>query len=266
MWGSSNYFGALCARAVGARQATFGTHVVNLVFILPVAFIVTGTLTASGSAWGAAGALACVVGFLSMFKAYGLLKMAIVSKLIAGGAILVPFIAGILLGERPGAAAVSGVAMILASMILLSTPSADAEEKHANRRGLQFALLGGVGFGASNVFFGQTSSADGAFPLLAFRVVSLVIMVAIVAAHRESFSIPRVHWRNFAVMGLASGIGDVAFLLALHKGALSLVPAIANLHPGATAIAAFLFMHERLRRPQLVGLLIGLCGVVVMKL
>jgi drug/metabolite transporter (DMT)-like permease len=53
----------------------------------------------------------------------------------------------------------------------------------------------------------------------------------------------------------------VAYLLSTREGLLSVSAVLASLYPAATILLAATLLHERVHRPQLLGLV--LCGVTV---
>jgi drug/metabolite transporter (DMT)-like permease len=65
---------------------------------------------------------------------------------------------------------------------------------------------------------------------------------------------------------LFSGVGDTAWIVALQRGELSIVPALVAMHPAVTALCARVFASERIRAFQVAGIVLGLTGIAIIKL
>jgi drug/metabolite transporter (DMT)-like permease len=70
-------------------------------------------------------------------------------------------------------------------------------------------------------------------------------------------------WPLIVAIGLGDLMGNAFFLLSNAQGALSVAVVLASLYPVTTIVLARLFLHERLRGGQLIGVAAALAGVVL---
>ena len=129
------------------------------------------------------------------------------------------------------------------------------------RRVLLLAFIWGWSFLLIKVALRGMPPAAIAFTRI---VLGALVVGAIVRARRLPVPLDRRTWRHFTVMGLA--YSALPFTL-LAWGEQHITSALASVMNAGTAlfaaIAAAVGLHERLRFPQVVGLVLGFAGVAV---
>ena len=219
--------------------------------------------TAGDLAWGAAAGVAGGAGVTLFYRALATGVMSVVAPVTAVTGAVVPVVAGLALGERPGALALVGIVLAVVAVALLAREAPGREERPTADRtqALLLALGAGAGFGGFFVLLDRTGDDAGLWPLIASRSTTLVLAIGVALVLRHSL-VPR----NGA-LGLSVGTGvldmaaNVCFLVANREGLLALVAVITSLYPASTIALAQVFLGERLARHQLVGL--GLAGFAV---
>ncbi|MGI8685207.1 MAG: EamA family transporter [Acidimicrobiales bacterium] len=101
---------------------------------------------------------------------------------------------------------------------------------------------------------------------VAFLRIGLGMIVMVVVLRATRIALPRDlrTWRHFAVMGLAYSALPFTLLAWGEQHITSALAAVVNATTGLfTAMAAAIGLGERLRRPQIVGLAVGISGVAV---
>ena len=63
--------------------------------------------------------------------------------------------------------------------------------------------------------------------------------------------------------GTLDQTANVLYVLSVGKGLLSLLALLASLYPVSTVALAYLVDHERVNRPQKIGLLLAFLGTVL---
>jgi len=265
-YGSSDFIGALASRRVAVLSVAFGAQVAGLVTIALVipflgATVVTGGDLVAGAAAGVFGGL----GLLAVYRCLATGPMSVVAPTTALSASAVPVLAGLLLGERPGASAVLGIAVAFVAVALITR---EAPEPGAPSRRIDLSVVGpslvaGGILGLFFVFLGGASDEAGLWPLLAARLTSVPILGVLLARRR----LPVVRDRRLLGVILVSGVLDMAanvlFLLASHQGMLAVVSAITGLYPASTIVLAQTRLKERIAPVQATGLGIAACAAVL---
>jgi drug/metabolite transporter (DMT)-like permease len=190
--------------------------------------------------------------------------MSVVAPTTALSASVVPILAGVLLGERPGPLAVVGIAVSLVAVVLITRERVSEHHVPAGRQVLVLALGGGAIFGLFFVLLHQTGSGAGLWPLLAARMTSVPLLGFLVARQEGfvPFELPRLT-RPVIVSGTLDMGANICYLLALRHGMLAVVAALTGLYPASTIVLAQSQLRERLHRPQLIGLGVAACAAVL---
>lgn len=128
-------------------------------------------------------------------------------------------------------------------------------------------LAASLGWGLAGVGT-RAAYLDGAGTLLVFGARTLVATAAVVIfalAVRRRTSIAA--WRRGAMIGIPRvGLAPLMFMASLQYISAGIEALVITLIPATTASLAALFLHERLRRPQVAGLALGLAGTFVIVL
>jgi drug/metabolite transporter (DMT)-like permease len=246
----------------------FSTQAVGFLFIAPIAFLAPGSITARGLSWGGAAAAAGVIGWWCLYAAMAIGQIAVVSKLKSGTAALLPFTVGIATGFRPSWSAIGGLLAIVLALILLSAqppnPRAGGDPKKV-RTSVSLAFMSGVGMGFALVALGQTTSQDGVWPFMFYRLGAAVVLAVLAIVWAIRLWPPTEKVRSIFAIGLLSTIGDVAVIYALQRGPFALIPAVTALHPMVTAVLARYLGREILRRIQVCAIVIGVSGLMMLQ-
>lgn len=241
------------------------SSVAGVGILLVAVWVVTGDPTTADVAWGAAAGVAGGVGVALFYRALATGVMSVAAPVSAVTGAVVPVIAGLLLGERPGVLALIGVGIAIVAVALLARekPGRDERPTAGRTRAVALAFGAGVGFGGFFVLIDRTSDDAGLWPLVASRSVTFVLAV-IAAAVLGRAVLPR---RDAFGLSVATGVLDmtanVFFLLANREGLLALVAVITSLYPASTIALAQVFLGERLARHQVLGLVLAAIAIVL---
>lgn len=228
---------------------------------LLAALAVRGALDTHSFALGVVGGVGGGIGLAAFYKALSLGTMSVVSPIAACSAV-VPFTISLATGERPAAFAVVGALLALAGAVLASVEerrSASPERAHA----IVLAAVTAGALGLFVYFLGLGSrEGDVLSTLVGARVGSLGVLVLLAIGQRASLRLQARALSAVAAVGLADVSANALFAFASGHGLLALVSVLGSLYPVMTLFLAHVFLHERLTRPQQVGVAIALGGVI----
>jgi drug/metabolite transporter (DMT)-like permease len=269
-FGSGDFLGGQASR----RSPTLTVLLVAQATAVAGAVIVTlsvgARVTPHDLGFGVLAGCVNIIGIGLLYQGLAVGPMGVVAPLTAVAASVIPIAWGLATGERPSAVVVVGALFALVAGALISRRSTapnPGPERSPPRAGVLLALGAGVCLGTSLIFYLQTSTRSGLWPVLAARVAALVLVAAalLVIAIRGA----RLPFPNGGDRGLALGAGvlDVTattlLVLAVRRGLLVVVAPLAALAPAATVILARTVLGERLHSVQRIGLLLALVGLVM---
>lgn len=131
-------------------------------------------------------------------------------------------------------------------------------------RVLTALIAASLGWGMAGVgtryLFGEGVST---FTVVVVRTVTAMVAVLAVGLTNE-VRVDRVAWRDGSLIGvLRIGIAPILFISSLQYVSAGVEGIFITLIPATTATLAAVFLHERLDRNQIAGLLIGLLGTLL---
>lgn len=237
------------------------SQTVGLVGMLVVAAVLGGTPTTADLGYGAIGGLAGAAGVALLYRGLASGAMSLVAPITGVVAVVVPVAVGIGGGERPAALQDAGILLAVASVALLSAGGSKAAR--LSRSTVLLALGAGIAFGLFYVALARTSSAAQLWPVVSARVASVAALGIMSAVARRA---PRFGTTNPLII-VGAGVFDVSanalYVLAVHGGLLSIVAVLVSLYPVSTVLCSMTFLGERLRAPQLAGVLVAMTAVVL---
>ncbi|NNG39913.1 DMT family transporter [Flexivirga sp. ID2601S] len=265
VWGTADFFGGLFTKRIVALRVVVLSQCGGLIAMSLLMIVEVARNGWSGGPWWLWGGLSGLVGGLGLCSFYAALSsgvMGVVSPIAALGAV-VPVALGLLTGDRLGLVVGLGLALALAGAALASGPELSGA---ASRRSVLLAVAAAIGLGLSLYFLHQASGHGVVPSLWAMRVASVSELALVWWCWPGGVPGGRAQARVIPLLMLV-GCGDLAanglFALASRHGAVSVVSVLGSLYPVATLVLARVFLHERLRPVQLVGVALALVGVIL---
>ena len=263
--GFSDFLGGTTSRRVGTLRFIFCTQMTGLVLAGGWVAISAEPVPPVATLAAAAGAgLAITVALAAFFQAMVVGSISIVAPISATGAV-VPIVAGIARGERPGAAQAVGIVVAIVGIVLAARPLREHPSARAES-GLWLALLAALGGGL--FFWLMASASDHGIPwaMLTARAIPASILAAVVALRRVSLR-PVLEWRTARRVLTAALLGSSSIALyafATLHGELAIVSVLASLYPVVTVLLAYGVLGERVHGAQQVGIAAVIAGVVLL--
>lgn len=246
-------------------------------------------------AWAAAAGLCGVLGLGCFYLALSRGTMGLVAPLAALIGAAIPAVVAIVAGENVGSVRLVGIVVALVAVVLISLPlgSGTPGETRAARidmRELPLVLGAGLGFAGFFLLVARAAAESDQtwWPLFFVRLTGLAGALGAIAflllRRRQGpireraarlLGLPRLRTLSMSVAGIAplfvlAGAGDMGgnafFLLATQVDSLAVAVVLSSLYPIGTTILAAIFLHERLRAPQIAGIALAVAGVALIGL
>ena len=298
-YGCSDFAAGLATRSASVIRVTLLAEAVSVV-VVAVALAVIGAHPPGLRAviWGSVAGLGNVGGALALYLGFRHAAFSVAGPLSAVGAAGFSVLAGLLLGERPTALALTGIVLALPAIVAVSASvdaragerpgggvaaapaasdaapegpaTADAPPEgpagRGRRRipaGVSYGLVAGAGFAFLFIGLDRAGSSSGLWPVFCSQVVALVAITC-VAAFTGDLRLPgrRGGWLA-AATGLTGAPGTILYFLATHRGLLAIVAVITSLYPAVTILLARVVLSERLTRIRLAGLILAAASVTL---
>ena len=256
-YGLGDYCGGRASRDADSFVVTFVGQLFSVLLIVAALFAFGDPVPGAHDwLWGAAGGVGGFIGLSLFYLALSKGAMTVVAPLTAMVSSIVPAAAGVLLGERPNLLGYIGIVVALAGIALVTGAVGIAHQK-VSVSIVVFAVLGGCGFGWMYVCLDRAHEDAGMWPLLAARIASISIAGVVILARRSDG--PR--FVGIGLLAMVAGMFDMAanilFVVANHRGLLSLVSVVASLYPVSTIVLAMRIDRERVTRSQVGGMVLA---------
>ena len=267
VYGTADFLGGLASRRTSAFGVVALSQIVGLVALLALLPWLGGPVAVTDLAWGAAAGLAGAAGLLIFFRTLARGVMSVIAPITAVTAAAVPVLVGLLGGDRIGPWAAVGIVLALAAVVLVSAEGGLSALRTAPPASVAPALAAGMAFGLFFVLLDRTSEEAGLTPLVAARLASVALVVALALATRQSLRVGRPALPLIALSGVGDMTANALFLLATQAdGQLAITGVLASLYPVSTVVLAQLLLRERLARAQVAGLGTAVAAVVLITL
>lgn len=261
-WGTSDFLGGLKSRTLPLLSVLLISQTTALT-LLAVTLLVRGAGPPDGASLAsAAGAgIAETIAIAALYRGLAVGTMSLVAP-VAALAPVFPLLAGLAIGEVPGPLQFAGLGLALLGLVATSwTPRRDDTDPRVLPSVL-YGLLAALGFGAFFFAMDAASEGDVGWALLTSRLTAVTAIAALTAARRRRPGVPRRDVPHLALIGVLIVAADALYAIASTQGLVSIAAVLGSLHTMVTIALAWLFLHERLRRPQQAGIALALAGVL----
>jgi drug/metabolite transporter (DMT)-like permease len=261
-WGLGDFTGGLLSRRLPVFGVTFLQHSAGFVAIALAALALHDHVSGRAVAVGALAGCFSAGGILAYYRALAIGTMSVVSPLAACGAVIT-VVLSLAEGERPSALALSGALVALFGAVLASFE--EYGRGGGSRLAVLLAVVTAAMLGFQLYFLGQASNDGGPVPAtLGARAVSALILGVLIVFLRPRVDLSRPGLVTVIVVtGVLVAGANLLYGAAAERGLVSIASVLASLYPVTTIVLAYLALHERLNRVQLVGVVVALTGVAM---
>ncbi|MGI8774039.1 MAG: EamA family transporter [Actinomycetota bacterium] len=270
-YGAADFLGGLMTRRNKVMLVVFLSQLAGSALLFVAAPFFIGSAPSRGAlVWGGMAGLAGAGGISFFYVALSVGRMSVIAPITAVEAASVPVLYGFLRGERPSLVGTIGVMLALVAVALISAApdnGAPVEEVRVRsgwrQPGLVFGFISGFFFGVFFIMLAAAGESAGLWPLVAGRVSSLLVVGLVVAFAVRSLAVERGTGAGIAAAGILDVAANLFFLLASHRGLLSIVAVLTSMYPASTVVLARLVLHEHLFGTQLLGLVLAVAGIAL---
>jgi drug/metabolite transporter (DMT)-like permease len=283
-YGGSDFAAGLAARGGSVLRVTLLAEAVN-VAVAGAALAVTGGDPPGlrAVAWGCIAGLAGVSGALALYAGFRHAAFSVAGPLSAVGAAGFSVLAGLLLGERPTALALTGIVLALPAIVGVSAsgrtapgnPGQDSPRAAPWGRGpawtrgprfpagVGYGLIAGACFAILFIGLNRAGSSSGLWPVFCSSATALAA-VGLAAALTRNLRLPgrRSGWLAGSA-GATGSLGTILYFLATHRGLLAIAAVVTSLYPAVTIVLARTVLGERLTTVRLAGLALAAASVAL---
>lgn len=264
-YGCSDFAAGMAARRASVWAVTVVVQLLSGLALVVASLLLPADPTAVDLLWAAAGGVGSGVGAGFLYRGLSTGQMSVVAPISGVGAAVVPVLAGLAGGERPGWLVWVGIVAAFPSIWLVSAaPDDGAGPAAGHGSAVRDGVLAGLGFGVLFACLGQVADGSGTWPLALNQLVSTASVVALALLLRGD-PVPREArvLRDAVVPGLLSSAAALSFLLAAQRGYLSIAGVLTSLYPAGTVLLAMVVLRERVSRTQAAGLVLAAVSVVL---
>jgi drug/metabolite transporter (DMT)-like permease len=254
---------AVAVRRVGELPVLVGSLAIGTLAVLPIV-AATGAphLTARGIGLATAAAAVTVPAYLTAFAAFQTCPVSVVTPILSCEGAAAAVIA-VIFGEQLHLALAFSLIVAVIGVVLVGISG--GEHQRAHRRGVAFVCLAALIWGVVLALGVPVARELGVWwGFLLVRILALVFALVLALGTRRGAALGpalrREPWR-IAAWGLADAGAYLCFYLAAHRGPLAVASVLAAQFALFGALSGVIFLGERLRAHQWLGIAIVLVAV-----
>jgi drug/metabolite transporter (DMT)-like permease len=209
---------------------------------------------------GVLAGLSGYAGLLCLYAGLSTGRMGVVSP-ISSLSVLIPLGFALFVGDESLSRPVTlGVVAAIIGVFLSGGPEVSS--------GLPFkpillALGAACGFGAALTFMSIGSEVSSLLTMTTMRIATFTITVGYFINRGNFGGVQKKHIPLLIGIGISDFLANLLLGVATTKGLVSIAMVLGALYPIATAVLAFIFLHERLQKVQYIGIILAVGGVAV---
>lgn len=262
-YGAADFCGGFATKRSGMFAVAVTSQAAGLLLLLAVLPLLGGHATHEAVFYGALGGACGGAGILLLYHALSVGKMGVVSPITAVLAASLPVIVGLVRGDRLSVWQITGIAVALVAVILISLSTEPDGRFEFSTAGVREAIASGVLLGGFYIFLALGGKSAGLYPLLFARATS-VLLLALTAAGLRRTVFPVAASMPIVLLGGAIDMtANVLYVLAAYAGYLSIAAVLTSLYPASTVFLARFVLGERLANVQKLGVALALAGVAL---
>ncbi len=265
LWGSADYHAGNLSKRLPTMVVLGINQAFGLAFGILLLLISGGWIAPSldSSGYLVNGALAGLCGYAGLLCLYAGLssgRMGVVSP-ISSLSVLIPlFFALIIKGDQLSTPVTMGVIAAIIGGFLASGPEIT---QGLPIKPVLLALGAALGFGSALTFMAIGSQQSSLMTMITMRSTTFIVSAAYFIKMRSGGGVRKSDIPLLAAIGIADFSANLFLGVATTKGLISIAMVLGSLYPIATAVLAYIFLHERLHKAQYIGVVLAVGGVAL---
>ncbi len=266
VWGAGDFTGGLASRKSDSHRVVALSQLTGVLMLLTAALLTGAPFAAwRDLVWSTlAGAFGCA-GLVMLYKSFAEGKMSIAAPVSALMSAALPIVVAAFLEGLPGLLKFIGFGLALAAIWLVSRDPHVSLPAHLRLADLRLPLLSGIFFGLYFTFMERGTQETVLWPMIFSRSAGLLTITAyILLLRRGPLLPPPPLWPLVALNALLDIGGNGLYILSARAGRLDVAAVLGSLYPGSTVLLAWLLLHEKISRPQFIGILLAAAAILLM--
>lgn len=265
LWGSADYHAGNLSKRLPAMVVLGVNQAFGLLFGIFLLLASGGWLAPSLRSDGYLinGALAGLCGYAGLLCLYAGLssgRMGVVSPISSLSVLLPLFFALFIKGDQLSKPVMAGVIAAIIGGFLASGPEIS---QGLPIRPVLLALGAALGFGSALTFMAIGSQESSLLTMTTMRATTFFVSLAFFIRMGNFGGASKKDLPLLAAIGVADFSANLLLGVATTKGLVSIAMVLGSLYPIATAVLAYIFLHERLHKAQYLGVLLAVSGVAL---
>ncbi|XWX05543.1 EamA family transporter (plasmid) [Aggregatilineales bacterium SYSU G02658] len=261
-YGTSDFLGGFASKRSATLAVVFTSQLASLVLYALLALLTNDPLpSARDVAISAVSGVIGLIGLLALYRGLATQPMTLAAPISGVVAALIPVVFSVVTLGLPAWTTLLGFAAAFVAVWLVS---GGASSQRIQLSALRLPFISGVGFGLLFILLSEATRTSTYYPLLALRVVSMVLVLGLARRAQVRLAVPRRDALLVVLTGLGDAGGNIFFVLAAQAGRLDIASVLTALYPAATVLLAALLLGERLQRAQQIGVGVGLVSIILL--
>jgi drug/metabolite transporter (DMT)-like permease len=265
LWGSADYHAGNLSKRLPSIIVLGINQAFGLLFGIVLVLITSGWINPNLSHDGyfLNGALAGLCGYAGLLCLYAGLssgRMGVVSPISSLSVLLPLFFALVIKGDELSTPVMMGVIAAILGGFLASGPEIT---QGLPIRPVLLALGAALGFGSALTFMAIGSQDSSLLTMVTMRSVTFFVSGALFIKRGNLGGVSKRDIPLLAGIGIADFSANLLLGIATTKGLVSIAMVLGSLYPIATALLAYVFLHERLHKAQYLGVVLAVGGVAL---
>ena len=259
-WGAADFSGGIAAKNTNVFGVVAAAHAVGLAFMVSLAVFFGERIPNSTSlAWAVIAGVVGGIGLAAFYKSLAIGKMGINAPLASVITAVLPLLFSFWTEGLPHVLQLIGFVLALVSIWLVTMQrSASGRSK-----GLELAVVAGVGFSGFLLFIRLAGSEAVFWPLVLARAASFLLMTTVTLLSGRGWKPNRAAVPYILLAGVLDSGANALYVAAAQRGRLDVAAVLSSLYPASTVILARLVLKERLSGTQNAGMAAALIAVLL---